>query len=111
MRLQPLVLLPLLSCAAPAVFAQSAPATDDAPQTTPAQPAQERQPLDANHDGVITRDEAQARPGVAKHFDQLDANHDGKIDRSEFQAAHDRMKSRREEKQAQQAAPAEASSS
>ena len=111
MRLQPLVLLTLLSCAAPAVFAQSAPATDDAPQTTPAQPAQERQPLDANQDGLITRDEAQTHPGVAKHFDQIDSNHDGKIDRSELRTAQDRMKKHREQKQAQQAAPAESSSS
>lgn len=112
MRLQPLVLLTLLSCAAPAAFAQSAAAPDDATQTMPATtPAQERQPLDADHDGIITREEAKARPGIAKHFDQLDTNHDGKIDRSEFQSAQDRMKSRREQKQAQQAEPAEASSS
>ena len=110
MRLQPLVLLTLLSCAAPAALAQSAPAAD-ATQTTAASPAQERQPLDANHDGVITREEAQSHPGVAKHFDQLDTNHDGKIDRSEFRSAQDRMKSRREQKQSQQATPATGSSS
>ncbi|HEY3521181.1 MAG TPA: hypothetical protein VGK80_09085 [Rhodanobacteraceae bacterium] len=109
MRLHPLVLLTLLSCAIPAAFAQSA--ADDATQTTPAEPAHERGPLDANHDGIITREEAQAHPGVAKHFDQIDANHDGKIDRSELRTAQDRMKQRRGQKQGRQAAPAEASSS
>ncbi|SRR5579885_126432 len=108
MRLQPVVLLTLLSCAVPAAFAQSTSATDDATQTTSAPP--ERQPLDANHDGVITRDEAQARPGFARHFDEIDTNHDGKIDRAEFRAWHQQMKSRREQKQGQSAAPAENSS-
>ncbi|MGH8211976.1 MAG: hypothetical protein ACREPP_01955 [Rhodanobacteraceae bacterium] len=111
MRLQPFVLLTLLSCATPAAFAQSGPATDDATQTTPAEPTRERQPLDANHDGVITREEAQARPGIAKHFDQIDTNHDGGIDRAELRAIQNRMKSHREQKQGQQTAPAEASSS
>ena len=111
MRLQPLALSTLIICAAPAAFAQSTAAPADATQTTTAAPAQERQPLDANHDGVITREEAQSHPGVAKHFDQLDTNHDGKIDRSEFRSAQDRMKSRREQKQSQQAAPAAGSSS
>ena len=110
MRLQSLVLLTLLSCAAPAALAQSAPATD-ASQTTAAAPAQERQPLDANHDGVITRDEAQSHPGVAKHFDQIDTNHDGKIDRDEFRAFHEKMQSRRAQKQQQSTAPAADSSS
>lgn len=34
--------------------------------------------LDANHDGVITKAEADA------HFAKIDANHDGKITREEF---------------------------
>ena len=107
MRLQPLVLLVLASCAAPA-FAQSTapPATG----TTSFAPARQHQPLDTNHDGVITRDEVQSRPGLAKHFDQIDTNRDGKIDRDEFGAFRDRMKSRREQKQSRQA-PAAASSS
>jgi hypothetical protein len=104
MRLQPVVLLTLLSCAVPAAFAQSA------ADATSSAPARERQPLDANHDGVITREEAQARPGIAKHFDQIDTNHDGQIDRNEFRAFHDRMKGRREQKKERSTAPAEDSS-
>ena len=38
--------------------------------------------LDANHDGVITRDEFLA--GEKKRFDEFDANHDGKIDAKEI---------------------------
>jgi|GEM_PF-1666965 hypothetical protein len=109
MRIQPLVLLTVLSCAVPAAFAQSTPATGST-ETTPAAPAGQRQPLDANHDGVITREEAQARPGFARHFDEIDTNHDGKIDRAEFRAWHQQMKSRREQKQGQSATPAEGSS-
>jgi len=39
--------------------------------------------LDANHDGVITRDEATAAADA--RFDRLDVNHDGKLDQSELQ--------------------------
>ena len=40
--------------------------------------------LDANHDGVVTRDEAIA--AATQRFDKMDANHDGKIDQAEVQA-------------------------
>jgi Ca2+-binding EF-hand superfamily protein len=56
--------------------------------------------LDANHDGFITQDEAEASAqamrarmsqGMAQHaakmFDRLDANHDGVITQAEFDAA------------------------
>jgi Ca2+-binding EF-hand superfamily protein len=75
-----------------------------------AQGSANRQPLDANHDGVISQDEAQSRPGLARHFDQIDTNHDGQIDRSELRAWRDQMKSRRAERQQRQSAPAEDSS-
>jgi hypothetical protein len=94
--LRPLVLSMLLLAALPAA------AQND-------QGSANRQPLDANHDGVISQDEAQSRPGLARHFDQIDANHDGQIDRDELRAWRDRMKSRRAERQ-QQSAPAEGSS-
>jgi Ca2+-binding EF-hand superfamily protein len=76
---------------------------------TDAQGTANRQPLDANHDGVISKDEAQSRPGLARHFDQIDTNRDGQIDRSELRAWRDQMKSRREQRQ-QSAAAAEGSS-
>lgn len=45
---------------------------------------------DANHDGVITKDEFMA--AAMKHFDMADTNHDGKLTKEERQAAHAKMK-------------------
>ncbi len=39
--------------------------------------------LDKDGDGVITRDEAEAAPGLGENFDALDANADGVLDESE----------------------------
>lgn len=39
--------------------------------------------LDQDGDGVISRDEAEATPGLAESFDALDANADGVLDESE----------------------------
>lgn len=39
--------------------------------------------IDANGDGIVTRDEAQAAPGLAESFDSLDANADGVLEESE----------------------------
>jgi len=41
--------------------------------------------LDANHDGVVTREEVTNAP--MKRFDRLDANHDGKATAEEIDAA------------------------
>lgn len=95
MRLQ-IALLTVLSCAVPAAFAQStASSSDDATMVAPPAPAQKRQPLDANHDGSISRDEAQSHPAIARNFDKIDTNHDGKIDPQEFQVWRQQMQSRR----------------
>lgn len=48
--------------------------------------------LDANDDGVITRDEFRAH--AIKMFDRMDTNKDGKIDAAERQAARDAMRHR-----------------
>ena len=94
MRVNALAILILLSCAAPTAFAQAtASSSDDATTVAPTQ--QQRQPLDANHDGYISRDEAQSRPAIARNFDKIDTNHDGKIDRQEFQSWRQQMQSRR----------------
>lgn len=45
--------------------------------------------MDANKDGVITRDEFLAHP--AKMFDRIDANHDGKLTKDELTAFHSQM--------------------
>ncbi len=39
--------------------------------------------IDENGDGTISRDEADAAPGLADNFDSLDANGDGALDESE----------------------------
>jgi EF hand len=48
---------------------------------------------DANHDGIITRDEMMA--DVDQRFARMDANHDGKIDQAERDAAREAMMARR----------------
>jgi len=40
---------------------------------------------DANNDGKVTKEEAQADPNLVAVFDQYDANHDGVLDHDEFQ--------------------------
>lgn len=42
--------------------------------------------LDSDHNGAITRDEAEKRDGLAKTWDSVDENDDGKLNRSEFSA-------------------------
>ncbi len=43
--------------------------------------------LDANHDGKISRQEAQRNPLVSREFDNADKNHDGFLSKDEFDAA------------------------
>lgn len=50
--------------------------------------------LDANKDGRISREEAQADPKFAARFDRLDVNKDGFVDKADFEA---RAKQRRDE--------------
>ena len=68
--------------------------------------------LDANKDGIITRDEAIA--AATARFDKLDANHDGKIDQAEMAALKQKAQARRQEMrakwQARRAAKAPAAS-
>ncbi len=40
--------------------------------------------LDTDKDGVISAEEAQANPDLAKSFESVDENKDGKIDAAEF---------------------------
>jgi Ca2+-binding EF-hand superfamily protein len=39
---------------------------------------------DANHDGVLDREEAKAMPMLSAYFDEVDANKDGKVTRQEY---------------------------
>jgi Ca2+-binding EF-hand superfamily protein len=45
--------------------------------------------VDADSDGVVTRDEAKAQPWLADKFDSVDANKDGRLDKSELDAMRD----------------------
>ena len=56
---------------------------------------------DTNGDGLISRDEAQALPMIAKHFDEIDANHDGQLSPDELRAFHQAMRAQHEQMQAQ----------
>ena len=39
---------------------------------------------DANHDGVLDREEAKNMPMLSQYFDEVDANKDGKVTRQEY---------------------------
>lgn len=69
---------------------ENPPAAPLPPGPPPARPSGERMmmEMDADHDGVITRQEAIA--AADRRFDALDTNHDGKITRDEMRAAHPR---------------------
>jgi hypothetical protein len=70
--------------------------TEPAPAPTPgAQPAPGTQPgsppsvfdaLDADRDGKVAQQEAQAHPTVAENFSKADANGDGALSKEEFDA-------------------------
>ena len=48
--------------------------------------------LDTDHDGKISREEAQAAPRLAQHFDAIDANHDGFLTMEELRAFHEQQR-------------------
>ena len=100
-----LIAIALAVLAAPAAFAQNAPEPPDAAPPPAAAPMHRHPPLwtlDTNHDGMLSRDELDSRPGLLKHFDQIDSNGDGLLSRDELRAWHQRMKARREARMQQQ---------
>jgi hypothetical protein len=99
------VLIAALSAAVPALSqtaaTQSAPAKVDTSKTfgpaAPPDTAADRSRVanlmqqrfknaDADHDGFLTRQEAQRMPLVAHHFDEIDAKHTGKVSLDEITA-------------------------
>jgi hypothetical protein len=62
--------------------------------STPEPPSADRVRVDANGDGIITREEAQAYPRLVTHFDAADANRDGRLEGAEIEAG--RQSARRE---------------
>jgi EF hand len=57
------------------------------PAAAPQQSGSVFDALDANQDGNIAQQEAEAHPTVAENFTQADANSDGALSREEFAAA------------------------
>jgi Ca2+-binding EF-hand superfamily protein len=51
-----------------------------------------RGPVDANGDGIVTREEAQTHPRLSADFDAADTNKDGQLDATEMKAHRERMK-------------------
>jgi Ca2+-binding EF-hand superfamily protein len=64
------------------------PAATDSPtkgnQTATSQTPAMFEQLDTNHDGYITKAEAERSADLKARFDKLDANHDGKISVQEY---------------------------
>jgi len=62
----------------------------------------DRQKMDADGDGAVSRDEAKSHPWLAGQFDTVDANKDGQLDKDELgaqrEAHHADMKARGEER-------------
>lgn len=56
--------------------------------------------IDTNGDHLISRDEAAARPALAKNFDAIDTNHDGELSRDELRAWHRDHRQQRETRRA-----------
>lgn len=52
-------------------------------------PVADRLHVDADGDGVITREEARAYPRLATHFDAADVNRDGRLEGAEIEAGLD----------------------
>ena len=53
---------------------------------------------DTNHDGILTREEAEKIPALSSQFNDMDINQDGKVTRQEM-AASMKMKKRHHEEQ------------
>ena len=66
--------------------------------STPEPPTADRPRVDANGDGIITREEAQVHPRLATHFDAADTNRDGRLEGAEVEAG--RATARREARDA-----------
>ncbi len=78
-------ILAALGLASAAYLAYADPATP--PQGAPQHHgAHGLKALDTNGDGLISREEAQAAPRLAKNFDAIDTTHDGQLSKDELRA-------------------------
>src|SRR4051812_9399870 len=55
---------------------------------SPQPPARLPHALDLNGDALLSREEAQSRPRLAREFDAIDANRDGVLSHDELRAWH-----------------------
>lgn len=51
-----------------------------------------RYQVDANNDGIVTREEAQSFPRLTADFDAADANKDGQLDAAEMNSHREKMR-------------------
>jgi Ca2+-binding EF-hand superfamily protein len=86
-----------LALASVSATASAQTATVPDPQQMRAKMTERFAAADANHDGKLTRDEAEAKmPMVARNFDQIDKAHKGYVTLDEIQAfTRERMAERR----------------
>lgn len=84
-------LIILAASASPALAANAAPTATPAAASAPRQGVFEK--ADANHDGIVTKEEFLASEG--QYFDSVDANHDGKLTQDEIKAQRDRSHAKR----------------
>ncbi len=95
MRLFPLITVAALAWPL-AAAAQNTPQLTDAQRERLEQAAERFRAADTNHDGQISRAEADASlPRIAKRFTQLDSNGDGQLSADEFRAAMERARAQR----------------
>ena len=77
--------VPLMACLSMTVLVQAC-------ATTAEPTAADRPQVDANGDGIITREEAQVYPRLATHFEAADTNRDGRLEGAEVEAGRDTAK-------------------
>jgi Ca2+-binding EF-hand superfamily protein len=77
----------VVTCLAMTVLAQAC-------LSTPEPPAADQTRVDANGDGIVTREEAQVYPRLATHFDAADTDRNGRLEGAEVEAG--RQTARRE---------------
>ena len=96
-----LLAIPLIAMSLPA-FAQNEPPSSQDRGGYDAGPAPGGEPhrarfvdADTDHDGRLSRSEAQAMPFVARRFDVIDTDRDGYVTRTELRAARERIQAAR----------------
>ncbi|HJS22335.1 MAG TPA: hypothetical protein VJ764_06735 [Steroidobacteraceae bacterium] len=77
---------PPATAPAPTQGTEPTPAPAPGTQPAPTSPTSVFDALDADRDGRVAQQEAQAHPTVSEHFSKADANADGALSKEEFDA-------------------------